>query len=146
MAQEIYGDRASVGCSGSGRSRKYAENIESVRQAFSCSPTKSIRNVVKELKLPLTIVRKNLHKRLRLNANKVQMLQRIQPNGKPKRKEFAENMLQRISEDEELLTTFNTDLVSINFLCHRRIEERDGGSFPCLVLYLRWVWTYDFVS
>ena len=63
---------------------------------------KSIRNVAKEVELPLTTVRKILHKRLRLYANKVHMLQRIQINGKPKRKEFAENMLQRISEDEEL--------------------------------------------
>ena len=63
MAQEIYGDRVSVGCSGSGRSRTQAENIESVRQAFSCSPMKSIRNVAKELELPLTTVRKILHKR-----------------------------------------------------------------------------------
>ena len=94
MAQEIYGDRASVGCSGSGQSRTYAENIESVRQVFRCSPMKSIRNVAKELELPPTTVRKVLHKRLRLYSNKVQMLQRIQPNGKPKRKEFAENMLQ----------------------------------------------------
>ena len=71
------------------------------------------------------------------------MLQRLQPNAKPKRKEFADNMLQQISEDEEfseneeLLTISNTDPVSINFLYHRRIEERDGGSFPYLVLYLR---------
>ena len=63
---------------------------------------KSIRNVAKEVELPLTTVRKILHKRLRFYANKVHMLQRIQINGKPKRKEFAENMLQRISEDEEL--------------------------------------------
>ena len=29
------------------------------------------------------------------------MLQRLYPNDKPKRKEFADNMLQQISEDEE---------------------------------------------
>ena len=72
----------------------------------------------------------------------MQMLQRLQPNDKPKRKELTDNILQRISEDEEiseekeLLTASSTDPVSINFLCHRRIEERDGGSFPYLVLYL----------
>ena len=33
----------------------------------------------------------------------MQMLQRLQPNDKPKRKEFADNMLHRISEDEEFL-------------------------------------------
>ena len=31
------------------------------------------------------------------------MLQRLQPNDTPKRKEFADNMLQQISEDEEFL-------------------------------------------
>ena len=31
------------------------------------------------------------------------MLQRLQPNDKSKRKEFADNMLQRISEDKEFL-------------------------------------------
>ena len=70
----------------SGRSRTYAENIESVRQAFSRSPMKPIRNADKKLELPPTTVRKVLHKRLRLYANKVQMLQRLQPNGKPKKK------------------------------------------------------------
>ena len=71
------------------------------------------------------------------------MLQRLQPNDKPKRKELADNMLQRISEgeefseDEELLTISNADPVSINFLYHQEIEERDGGSFPYLLLNLR---------
>ena len=52
-------------------------------------------------------------------------------------------MLQRIfenedfSEDEKLLTASSSDPVFINFLSHRRIEERAGGSFPHLVLYLR---------
>ena len=45
-------------------------------------------------------------------------------------------MLQRLSEDEELLTASNTDLASIDFLRHQRIEERDGESFLYLVLYL----------
>ena len=31
------------------------------------------------------------------------MLQRLQPNDKPKQKEFADNMLQQIPEDEEFL-------------------------------------------
>ena len=48
--------------------------------------------------------------------------------------------------DRPFLTASNTHPVSINFLCHRRIEERDDGSFPYLVLYLRWIRTFDFVS
>ena len=85
------------------RPRTSAENIERVRQAFSRSPIKSIRTAARELELLPTTVHKVLHKRLRLYAYKVQMLQRLQPNDKPKRKEFADNMLQRISEDKEFL-------------------------------------------
>ena len=87
----------------SGGPRTSAENIEHVRQTFSRSPIKSIRTAAREFKLPPTTVHKVLHKRLRLYAYKVQMLQRLQPNDKPKRKEFADNMLQRISEGEEFL-------------------------------------------
>ena len=114
----------------SGRPRTSAENIESVRQAFSRSPVKSIRTAARKLELPLTTVRKVLHKRLQLYAYKVQMLQSLQPNDRPKRKEFADNMLQRIfedeelSEDEELLTASNTDPVSINFSCQRQINVK----------------------
>ena len=43
------------------------------------------------------------------------MLEKLQPNDKPKRKEFAESMLQQISECEELLTASNTDPIFINF-------------------------------
>ena len=76
----------------SGRPRISAENIERVRQAFSRSPIKSISTAARELKLPPTTVHKVLHKRLRLYTYKVQILQRFQPNDKPKRKEFADNM------------------------------------------------------
>ena len=81
----------------SGRPRTSSENIERVRQAFSRFPIKSMCTAARELKLPPTTVHKVLHKRLRLYAYKMQMLQRLQPNDKPKRKEFADNMLQRIS-------------------------------------------------
>ena len=47
--------------------------------------------------------------------------------------------------DRPLLTASNTGPVFINFLWHRLIEERGGGSFPCLILHLHWVWTCDFV-
>ena len=87
----------------SGRPRTSVKNIECVRQAFHRSPIKSIRSAARELELPPTTVHKVLHKSLRLYAYKVQMLQRLQPNDKLKRKEFADNMLQRISEVEEFL-------------------------------------------
>ena len=99
----------------SGRPRTAPENVESGRQAFSRSLIKSIRISARELELPLTTVRNALYKRFRLYAYKLQLLQRLQPKDKPKRKEFADNILQQISEDEELLTASSTDLVSINF-------------------------------
>ena len=57
----------------SGRPRISAENIASVRKAFSRSTTKSIHTAARELELPLTTVHKVLCKRLRLYAYKVQM-------------------------------------------------------------------------
>ena len=122
----------------SGGLRTFAENIESVRQSFSPFPMKPIRTAARELELPPTTVHKVQQKRLRLHAYEMKMLQRLQPNDKPKRKEFADNMLQKIFEDEEssddtlgrpllaLLAASNIDPVSINFLCQRGIEEPRG--------------------
>ena len=76
----------------SGRPRTYEENIKCVRQAFQRSPMKSIRTAARQLQLPRSTVHKVLHKNLRLYAYKVQMLQALQPNDIPRRKEFAVNM------------------------------------------------------
>ena len=54
----------------SGRLKTSAENIESVRQAFSRSPMKSICTAATELELPSTAVHKIPHKRLQLYASK----------------------------------------------------------------------------
>ena len=75
-----------------GRPRTSEENIERVRQAFQRSPMKSIRTAARQLKLQRSTVHKVLHKNLRLYAYKVQMLQALQPNDTPRRKEFAVNM------------------------------------------------------
>ena len=87
----------------SGRPRISGEIIERVRPAFSCSPMKSIRTAARELQLPPATVHMVLRKKLQLYAYKMQMLQALQLNDKPKRKEFAVNMLERISEDEAFL-------------------------------------------
>ena len=76
----------------SGLPRTSKENIERVRQAFQRSPMKSIRTAARQLELPRSTVHKFLHKNLRLYAYKVQMLQALQPNDMPRRKEFALNM------------------------------------------------------
>ena len=82
----------------SGQPRTSEENIERVRQAFQHSPMKSIRTAARQLELPRSTVHKVLHKNLRLYAYIGQMLQALQPNDMPRRKQFAVNMLQRISE------------------------------------------------
>ena len=88
----------------SGRPRTSEENIERVRQAFQCSPMKSVRTAARQLELlACSTVHKVLHNNLRLYAYKVQMLQALQPNDKPRRKEFVVNMLQQISENEAFL-------------------------------------------
>ena len=46
---------------------------------------------------------KVLYKNLRLYANKGQLLQALKPKDKPRQKEFAVNMLERIYEDETFL-------------------------------------------
>ena len=84
----------------SGRPRTFEENIERVRQTFQRS-IKSIRTAARQLELPRSTVHKVLHKNLRLYAYKVQ--QTLQPNDMPRRKKFAVNMLQQISEDEAFL-------------------------------------------
>ena len=85
----------------SGRPRTSEKNIERARQAFQRSPMKSIRTAARQLELPRSTVYKVLHKNLRVYAYKLQML--LLPNDMPRRKEFAVNMLQRISEDETFL-------------------------------------------
>jgi len=87
----------------SGRPRTSEENIDRVSQAFTRSPRKSIRTAARELQLPRSTVHKVLHKNLRLYAYTLQLLQAFEPNDKPKRREFAEEMLGRISEDEAFL-------------------------------------------
>ena len=83
------------GAGRSGRPRTPQENIKRVRQAFYRSPMKSIGTAARQLALPRSTVHKVLHKNLRLYAHEVQMLQALQPNDMPRRKEFAVNMLQR---------------------------------------------------
>ena len=87
----------------SGQTRPSEENIEHERQAFQRWPMKSICTAARQLDLPRATVHKVLHKNLKLFACKVQMLQTLQPNDMPRRKEFAMNMLQRIYEDEAFL-------------------------------------------
>ena len=92
MTQEIYGDKDIFDTRKSGQPRTSEENIERVRQAFQCSPIKSIHTAARQSEQPHSTVHKFLHKNLRLHAYKVQILQALQPNDMPRQREFAVNM------------------------------------------------------
>ena len=49
------------------------------------------------------------HKRLKLYANKVQILEELKPNDGPKRKTFALEMLSRIEDEDFLKKVMFTD-------------------------------------
>ena len=87
---------------GPGRPQVLEEEIESVRVAYTRSPRKSIRRASTHCRshAPLfTVLRGNL----RLYAYKVQLLQALKPEDKPRRKEFAVTMLDRLDSDPGFL-------------------------------------------
>jgi hypothetical protein len=75
--------------SGSGKKRTSDETMEHVMEAFQRIPTKSIRRAAFELNIPCLTVYKMLHKRLRLHAYKVQIVQAIEPKDQSQRQTFA---------------------------------------------------------
>jgi hypothetical protein len=89
----------------SGRPRTSEENIDRVRKTFG-SPSKSIHTAAWLPEVPRSTLHKVLQKIMRLYANKVQLLQALEANDKPRRKEFAVNMLKRMPEDETFLGFF----------------------------------------
>ena len=83
----------------SGRPSIDEETVDAVRVAFHRSPRKSIRVASNELAIPRSTVHKVLHKRLRLHAYKLQIVQALKPDDRPRRAAFAEEILQRIDDD-----------------------------------------------
>ena len=87
---------------GAGRPQ-ISEEIESVRVAYTRSPRKSIRRASTQLQIPRSSIHKVLQRNLRLYAYKVQLLQALKPEDKPRRKEFAVTMLDRLDSDPVFL-------------------------------------------
>lgn len=85
-----------------GRPTVSDEIVETVRETFKRSPSKSTRRASRELRIPRATVQKILHKRLRMHAYKVQILHALQSNDK-RRAAFATEMLQRIDDDNNYL-------------------------------------------
>jgi hypothetical protein len=69
--------------------------VERLQESFTRSPTQSTRWASRDLGVPGTIIHKVLHKRLRLNVYKVQLVQQLKPGDSIKCRCFAEEMLDR---------------------------------------------------
>ncbi|KAJ4436638.1 hypothetical protein ANN_16769 [Periplaneta americana] len=59
---------------------------------FQRSPCKSVRRASRELAIPKSTIHDVLHKRLRLHAYKIQLVQKLKPNDLPARYDFASDM------------------------------------------------------
>ncbi|KAJ4448008.1 hypothetical protein ANN_10018 [Periplaneta americana] len=73
---------------GGGR-RTSDEIVANVQAAYERSPRKSLRRASRELQVPKSTLQRIVHKRLKLYAYKMQLMQRLEPDDKPKRVEFA---------------------------------------------------------
>ncbi|GBN30803.1 hypothetical protein AVEN_158844-1 [Araneus ventricosus] len=89
--------------SGGNRRSLSDARVEDVRQAFVRSPRKSIRKVASELSMPRPTIHNVLHRKLRLCAYKMQIVQKQQPNRGPQRVAFAVEMLSRIESEHDSL-------------------------------------------
>ena len=73
--------------------------------AFHRSPRKSILVVSNELAILRSTVCKVLHKRLRLHAYNLQIVQALKPDNHLRRAAFAEKILQHIDDDYDYLNS-----------------------------------------
>ena len=86
-------------------SQALMKRLDAVRVAFHRSPRKSIRVASNKLAIPRSIVYKVLHKRLRLHAYNLQIVQALKPDDHPRRAAFAEENLKRIDDDNDYLNS-----------------------------------------
>ncbi|CAI9715848.1 Hypothetical predicted protein [Octopus vulgaris] len=83
---------------------RYSEGIvDVVRTAYKRILRKSTRRVSRELRVSQPTIFKILHKRLKLRAYKVHIVQTLKPNDLPKRAAFAEEILNRIDTNNGYL-------------------------------------------
>ena len=73
--------------------RPSIDDVDAVRVAFHRSPRKSIRVASNELAIHRSTVHKVLHKRLRLHACKLQIVQALKLDDHPRPAAFAEGIL-----------------------------------------------------
>ncbi|GBN32805.1 hypothetical protein AVEN_8349-1 [Araneus ventricosus] len=75
---------------GAGRPSTSQENVDRIQETFTRSPQKSTRQAAVQLHMPHTTIWNVLHNRLHLNAYKVQIVQALHPNDKPRRFEYCQ--------------------------------------------------------
>ncbi|GFU14468.1 DUF4817 domain-containing protein [Nephila pilipes] len=68
-------------------------DVESVRETFLFNPR---RSVATELNMPFSAVYKAIKKRLRLHTYKVQIVQALKPEDRPKRMVFATDITKEV--------------------------------------------------
>ncbi|XP_035232211.1 uncharacterized protein LOC118204000, partial [Stegodyphus dumicola] len=74
-------------------------DVERVRETFLHNPRRSVRSAARELDMPISTVYMVIKKKLRLHAYKVQIVQVLEPDNRPRRMD----MLRRIEDDAEFL-------------------------------------------
>ena len=106
------------------------ETVDRVRESFSRSQCKSIRQANRELGVPRSTVHNIVHKCLRLRAYKLQLLHHIKPDDHRKRTDFAVEMLSHIEENDSYLDLVLFSDESTFHVCGKvnRHNCRTGGS------------------
>ncbi|XP_035210502.1 uncharacterized protein LOC118184885 [Stegodyphus dumicola] len=77
-------------------------DVERVRETFLHNPRRSVRSAARELDMPISAVYKVIKKKLRLHAYKLQVVQVLEPDDRPRTMAFATDMLRRIDDAEFL--------------------------------------------
>jgi hypothetical protein len=80
-----------------------ADTVQMVHEVFQSSPPKSIRRASRELQVSRSTVQKILHRRLKLHAYKIQIVQELEADDGRHRKQFAVGMLTSINHDNGFL-------------------------------------------
>ena len=87
----------------SGRPSVSERVVDRVRESFLRSPRKSTRRASRELKVPQSTVSKIWRKRLRLHPYKLQLTQKLYPEGKKTRHVFCGNLQALMEYGDDLL-------------------------------------------
>jgi hypothetical protein len=86
-----------------GRPSTSQNNTERIRVAFQRSPKRSVRHVSHQLQIPKSTVHEVVHRRLKLHAYKLQLVQHIRPCNKPQWVNFVTFMLEQLTADDDYL-------------------------------------------